>query len=74
MTTYSRISVVALLVATAAFAQKRQPQPAANTAPAQPIRLMTFTLNYHDSEKYAHLVRDESMPDILSEIIKPLAK
>lgn len=34
----------------------------------------TYTLNYHDGEKYAHLVRDESKPDILSEIIKPLAK
>ncbi len=33
-----------------------------------------FTLNYHDGEKYAHLVRDESKPDILSEIIKPMAK
>lgn len=31
------------------------------------------TLNYHNGEKYAHLVRDESKPDILSEIIKPLA-
>lgn len=31
------------------------------------------TLNYHDGEKYAHLVRDESKPDILSDIIKPLA-
>jgi predicted metalloprotease with PDZ domain len=34
----------------------------------------TFTLNYHDGEKFAHLVRDESKPDILSDIIKPLAK
>ncbi len=33
-----------------------------------------FTLNYHDGEKYAHLVRDESKPDVLSDIIKPLAK
>ena len=32
----------------------------------------TVTLNYHDGEKYAHLVRDESKPDILSEIVKPL--
>lgn len=31
------------------------------------------TLNYHDGERYAHLVRDESRPDILSEIIKPVA-
>jgi len=34
----------------------------------------TFILNYHDGEKYAHLVRDESKPDVLSEIIKPVAK
>jgi predicted metalloprotease with PDZ domain len=33
-----------------------------------------FTLNYHDGEKYAHLVRDDSKPDVLSDIIKPLAK
>lgn len=33
----------------------------------------TYSLNYHDGEKYAHLVRDQSKPDILSEIIKPLA-
>ena len=32
----------------------------------------THTLNYHDGERYAHLVRDESKPDVLSEIIKPL--
>ena len=34
----------------------------------------TFTVNYHEGEKYAHLVRDESKPDLLSEIIKPIAK
>lgn len=31
----------------------------------------TYTLNYHGGEKYPHLVRDESKPDILSEIIRP---
>jgi predicted metalloprotease with PDZ domain len=34
----------------------------------------SFTLNYHDGEKYVHLVRDETKPDILSDIIKPIAK
>jgi predicted metalloprotease with PDZ domain len=34
----------------------------------------TYTLDYHGGEKYAHLVRDESKPDVLSEIIKPLVK
>jgi predicted metalloprotease with PDZ domain len=34
----------------------------------------TYTLHYHGGEKYAHLVRDESKPDVLSDIIKPLAK
>src|SRR5579871_1770983 len=34
----------------------------------------TFTLDYHDGEKFAHLVRDGSKPDVLSDIIKPLAK
>lgn len=32
------------------------------------------TIQYHGGEKYAHLVRDESKPDVLSEITKPLAK
>ena len=32
------------------------------------------SLDYHDGEKYAHLVRDESKPDVLSEILKPVAK
>jgi predicted metalloprotease with PDZ domain len=31
-------------------------------------------IQYHGGEKYAHLVRDESKPDVLSEITKPLAK
>lgn len=31
-------------------------------------------INYHGGEKYAHLERDESKPDLLDEIIKPLAK
>jgi predicted metalloprotease with PDZ domain len=29
------------------------------------------TIAYHAGEKYAHLVRDESKPDMLSEIVKP---
>jgi predicted metalloprotease with PDZ domain len=31
----------------------------------------TYKLDYHGGEKYPHLVRDESKPDMLSEIIKP---
>jgi predicted metalloprotease with PDZ domain len=34
----------------------------------------TFVLDYHGGEKYAHLARDESKPDVLSEIIKPVAQ
>lgn len=30
----------------------------------------TYNLDYHGGEKYPHLVRDESKPDVLSEIIK----
>jgi len=30
----------------------------------------TVKLDYHEGEKYPHLVRDESKPDVLSEIIK----
>ncbi|HEY1273060.1 MAG TPA: M61 family peptidase [Terriglobales bacterium] len=31
----------------------------------------TYKVDYHEGEKYPHLVRDESKPDMLSEIIKP---
>ncbi|HEY6305469.1 MAG TPA: M61 family peptidase [Candidatus Angelobacter sp.] len=34
----------------------------------------TYVLDYHGGEKYAHLVRDETKPDMLGEIIKPVAK
>ncbi|HZD95060.1 MAG TPA: M61 family peptidase, partial [Candidatus Sulfotelmatobacter sp.] len=34
----------------------------------------SYTLNYHDGEKYPHLMRDESKPDVLDEITKPVAK
>jgi hypothetical protein len=44
---------------------------------AEPLELLientdhykTFKLDYHGGEKYPHLVRDESKPDVLSEII-----
>ena len=29
----------------------------------------TYKLDYHGGEKYPHLVRDESKPDVLTEII-----
>jgi predicted metalloprotease with PDZ domain len=31
----------------------------------------TYNLNYHGGERYPHLVRDESKPDMFSEILKP---
>jgi predicted metalloprotease with PDZ domain len=31
----------------------------------------TFRVDYHGGEKYPHLVRDETKPDLLTEIIKP---
>jgi predicted metalloprotease with PDZ domain len=31
----------------------------------------TIKFDYHGGEKYPHLVRDESKPDVLSDIIKP---
>jgi predicted metalloprotease with PDZ domain len=31
----------------------------------------TYRLDYHGGERYAHLVRDETKPDLLSEILKP---
>jgi hypothetical protein len=30
----------------------------------------TFKLDYHAGEQYPHLVRDESKPDLLTEILK----
>ena len=30
----------------------------------------TYKLDYHGGEKYPHLVRDDSKPDLLSEILK----
>jgi predicted metalloprotease with PDZ domain len=34
----------------------------------------THSIEYHGGEKYAHLVRDESRPDVLSNILKPMSK
>jgi predicted metalloprotease with PDZ domain len=34
----------------------------------------TYKIDYHDGERYAHLVRDESKPDMLTEIAKPKAR
>ena len=34
----------------------------------------TFSVDYHGGEKYPNLERDESRPDVLSEIIKPASK
>jgi len=33
-----------------------------------------YVLDYHGGEKYAHLAREESKPDLLNDIIKPVAK
>jgi hypothetical protein len=30
----------------------------------------TFRLDYHGGERYPHLVREESKPDVLSDILK----
>jgi predicted metalloprotease with PDZ domain len=46
---------------------------------SQPLQLIventdyfrTFNLDYHGGEKYPHLVRDESKPDLLTNIIRP---
>jgi predicted metalloprotease with PDZ domain len=47
---------------------------------SQPIQLLvvadeyykTCTIDYHEGERYPHLVRDASKPDYLGEILKPL--
>ena len=31
----------------------------------------TFKLDYHDGEQYPHLVRDDTTPDLLGQIIRP---
>ncbi len=52
---------------------------AAGKNSSQPLQLIventdyfrTFNLDYHGGEKYPHLVRDESKPDLLTDIIRP---
>lgn len=34
----------------------------------------TYVLDYHRGEQYAHLVRDETKPDMLTQIINPISK
>jgi predicted metalloprotease with PDZ domain len=34
----------------------------------------TYNLNYHGGELYPHLVRDDSKPDLLGQILKPLTQ
>jgi len=34
--------------------------------------LKVYSINYHDGERYPHLERDPSRPDLLAQIIKPL--
>jgi hypothetical protein len=36
--------------------------------------LKTYKINYHGGEKFPHLERDSSRPDLLQQIIKPHAK
>ncbi len=51
---------------------------AAGEKSSQPLELLlentdyfrTYKLDYHGGEKYPHLVRDESKPDVMSDIIK----
>jgi predicted metalloprotease with PDZ domain len=33
----------------------------------------TYKVDYHGGEKYPHLMRNGSQPDVLSDVIKPLA-
>jgi len=50
------------------------------TAGGQPIELLienedffkSYSLDYHGGERYPVLIRDETKPDLLSEILKPL--
>jgi hypothetical protein len=57
-------------------AESRRPAPAVHSRDpvAQLIEnteyYKTYKLNYGAGEKYPHLVRDESKPDLLTEILK----
>ena len=31
----------------------------------------TYNIDYHEGEKYPHIVRDKSKPDLISDIIRP---
>jgi predicted metalloprotease with PDZ domain len=47
-----------------------------NSAPIQLLMenseyYKTYSVNYHDGERYPHLVRDTSKPDYLADIIRP---
>jgi predicted metalloprotease with PDZ domain len=54
----------------------------ATTSATKPLELLirtgdyyeTHRIEYHGGERYPHLVRDPGVPDLLSEILKPLAK
>ena len=54
---------------------------AATASAAKPLELLiktgeyyeTHRIDYHGGERYPHLVRDPAIPDLLSEILKPLA-
>jgi predicted metalloprotease with PDZ domain len=54
----------------------------ASKSNSQPIRLLvlnddyykTCTIDYHGGERYPHLLREESKPDLLDEIAKPLGE
>jgi predicted metalloprotease with PDZ domain len=51
----------------------------ASKSSSQPLQLLientdyfrTFNLDYHGGEKYPNLVRDESKPDVLTDILRP---
>ena len=53
----------------------------AGTTSKEPLRLLvlnddyykTCTIDYHDGERFPHLVRDSSRPDLLDRMLKPLA-
>ena len=55
---------------------------AATASATKPLELLiktgeyyeTHRIDYHGGERYPHLVRDAAVPDLLSEIVKPLAK
>ena len=53
-----------------ALKPRRPAQPPSSCWSKTPTTTRPTNIDYHGGEKYPHLVRDESKPDLLTEILK----